>query len=461
MSAAVWVASVAVSELLLNPIVYSYLQPPRQEAVLQRQNGRFQELIDSCAAWIVLPRNARLIVVFWAVAFALALTQVRHLTVGDATTVTPLLDWHSPYNRSHLAIQRYFGGVEPLIIVVEGKEKGAMTDPKLLRTVERFQRYMERDPDVGYSFSVSDIIQAVSMTFYDRQPRWAVIPPSRQTVSSLFFFFFAGAPPGEATRYLDPSYTVSRVTFYCANHQGDTIARIMRTAQHFIYNHPLDNAEFRLAGGLIGVTAAANEEILKNDILMNVLGFGMIFCIVMCTYRSPVAAGVLMMGLFLANGVVNAYMGFRNIGINLQSLPIVTVGVGFGIDYALYIVSRAIEEYRGDVAEAVRRGLVTAGKAVTFTAATLITATLLWAFASIRFCSEMGLLLALWMAISFLGACTFVPAVLVLCQPRFFVRAAEKNRRLSSQSDQATDADVFSPSPDALLKERAGVRAPK
>ena len=119
-------------------------------------------------------------------------------------------------------------------------------------------------------------------------------------------------------------------------------------------------------------------------------------------------------------------MGFRNIGINLQSLPIVTVGVGFGIDYALYIVSRAVEEYDGDVSEAVRLGLTTAGKAVAFTAVTLITATLLWAFASIRFCSEMGLLLALWMAVSFLGSCTFVPAALVLWQPKFFVRAAKE-----------------------------------
>jgi len=38
----------------------------------------------------------------------------------------------------------------------------------------------------------------------------------------------------------------------------------------------------------------------------------------------------------------------------------------------------------------------------------------------------MGLLLALWMGISFLGACTFVPALLVLVKPKFFLRAAEE-----------------------------------
>src|SRR6185503_16900984 len=150
---------------------------------------------------------------------------------------------------------------------------------------------------------------------------------------------------GETARFIDPSYSLSHVTFFAKNHQGDNVARILDEAREFVKNNPMDKADFRLAGGLIGVTGAANEEIVKNDILMNLLGFGTIFLIVMFTYRSGVAALVLMIGLFLANGVVNAYMGFTNIGINLQSLPIVTVGVGFGIDYALYIVSRAVEEF--------------------------------------------------------------------------------------------------------------------
>jgi uncharacterized protein len=204
------------------------------------------------------------------------------------------------------------------------------------------------------------------------------------------------------------------------------VARIIDEVRTFVKDNPMEKADFRLAGGLIGVTAAANEEILKNDILMNFLGFGTIFLIVMFTYRSAIASLVMMVGLFLANIMVNAYMGYRNVGINLQSLPIVTVGVGFGIDYALYIVSRAVEEFKGDVTEAVRLGVATAGKAVTFTAVTLVMSTTLWAFSNIRFCSEMGLLLALWMTVSFFGSCTFVPAVLVLWKPKFFLRAAEE-----------------------------------
>jgi predicted RND superfamily exporter protein len=425
-SASVWVTSVAISELLLNPIVYFYLKAPERENVLHREDGIFQRVVTACATWIVDRKNAMGIVIFWVVAFLISLTQVQHLTFGDPTASTPLLHEDSPYNLSHREIQKYFGGIEPLIVVVEGRSKDVLKDPNILKTMEKFQRTLERDPDIGYSFSLADIVQSINMTFYDMQPRWSVIPAEIPKISSLFFYYFAGAPPGETSRFLDPSYTVSHVTFFCKNHQGDNVARIIDEARNFVRDNTMEKADFRLAGGLIGVTGAANEEIVKNDILMNLLGFGTIFIIVMFTYRSAVASLVMMIGLFLANGVVNAYMAYKNIGINLQSLPIVTVGVGFGIDYALYIVSRAVEEFKGDVTEAVRLGLATSGKAVTFTAITLVVATLLWAFANIRFCSEMGLLLALWMGISFLGSCTFVPALLVLLKPKFFLRAAEE-----------------------------------
>ena len=425
-SASIWVASIAISELLLNPSIYYYLKAPEKENVLGREAGVFQRVMNAVAGWVVVPRNARLIVAFWVVGALLSLTQLRHLTIGDPSASTPLLRETSPYNLSHLEIQKYFGGIEPLIIVVEGRDKDVLKDPDLLRTMEKFQRELERDPDVGYSFSLADIVQSINMTFYDLQPRWSVIPYEIPKVSSLFFYYFASAPPGETGRFIDPSYRISHVTFYCKNHQGDNVERILNEARQFVKDNPMDKADFRLAGGLIGVTGAANEEIVKNDILMNFLGFGTIFLIVMFTYRSAIASVVMMLGLFLANIMVNAYMGYRNVGINLQSLPIVTVGVGFGIDYALYIVSRAVEEYKGDVTEAVRLGVATAGKAVAFTAVTLVMSTTLWAFSHIRFCSEMGLLLALWMTVSFFGSMTFVPAVLVLWKPKFFLRAVEE-----------------------------------
>ena len=121
-----------------------------------------------------------------------------------------------------------------------------------------------------------------------------------------------------------------------------------------------------MAGGLVGVLAAVYEEVLRNNILMNVLSFGTIFLICVITYRSFVAGVLLMVPMLVANSVINAYMGARGIGINLNTLPVVTVGVGFGIDYGIYILSRVAEEVRlgRGTADAVVVSLASAGRVV-------------------------------------------------------------------------------------------------
>jgi predicted RND superfamily exporter protein len=301
-----------------------------------------------------------------------------------------------------------------------------MKDPHVLGTMERFQRHLERDPGIGYSFSLADIIRAVNRVFHELEPKWAVIPDSWTDIGGLFFIFFSGSPPSETAKYVDPSYTTAHVTFFAKNHQGDNIRRIIARAERFIAENPMDKATFKLAGGLIGVLAAANEEILRNDILMNFLGFFTIWIILLFTYRSWTCGLYLLAPMVCSNLICNAVMAYRNIGINIHTLPLVTVGVGFGVDYGMYMVSRIIEEIRirHDIVESTREAMVTTGKAITFTAVTMVVSTSFWIFSNIRFNAEMGLLLAIWMGIGYLGAQTLLPIMLVGLKPAFIMREA-------------------------------------
>jgi predicted RND superfamily exporter protein len=434
-TASFWILAITISELLLNPIIYDLLAAPDAEVVTKRSDGLFKRAIQRFAD-VVLSRAGKVTtLVFWIALSAVCATQWTNLTIGDPTAASPLLFVDSPYNKSHTKIQGKFGGVEPLIIVAEGQDKNAMKDPEALKTMEKFQRFLERDPGVGYSFSLTDIIRAVNSVFHELEPKWGVIPNNWVDIGGLFFIFFSGSPPTETAKYVTTDYQTAHVTFFCRDHKGSNIERIIHRSEEFIAANPMDKASFKLAGGLIGVLAAANQELLRNDVMMNALGFGTIYIVLLFTYRSFVSGLIMLLPLIVSNFVINAYMGYQNMGININTLPVITVGVGFGIDYGLYIVSRSIESYfelegkyseeqnNDRVSEAVYLAVTTAGKNVTFVSVTMVFSTMAWPLiTNIRFCAEMGLLLAIWMTISWAASLTLLPVVLAVTKPKFIQR---------------------------------------
>ncbi len=423
-----WILAITVAELLLNPIVYYYLRAPDPDVVLARDRGWYKNLVRRVTDWNISRTGRIAIATFWGIATLVSLFFASGIQIGDPTSASPLVWKDSPYNVSHARIQEKFGGVEPLIVVAEGHDRDAMKDPAVLQTMEKFQRFLERDRDVGYSFSLTDILRTVNMVFHELEPKWGVIPSSVRDVGQTFFIFFANSPPTETAKYVTPDYQTAHVTFFCRNHKGDNIARIIERCKEFIADNPMEKATFKLAGGLIGVLAAANEELLRNDLMMNLLGFGTMYIIMLFTYRSWAAGLYLLAPLMVANIIINATMALAGISININTLPLVTVGLGFGIDYGLYILSRTIEEIqdRGDLVESMREAMVTTGKAVSFTAVAMVASTAAWAFSNIAFNAIMGVMLAGWMLVSFLAGVSLLPVMVIALKPKFIMREAHK-----------------------------------
>ena len=123
----------------------------------------------------------------------------------------------------------------------------------------------------------------------------------------------------------------------------------------------------------------------------------------------------------MSNAVTFAYMAWRDIGLTVNTLPVLTLGIGLGVDFGFYIVDRIREHYRqhADAAEAVLDALQTAGKGVVITGSTMILSVVLWQLSALRFQAEMGVLIALWMAVAATAALTVVPALALVFRPAF------------------------------------------
>jgi predicted RND superfamily exporter protein len=186
-----------------------------------------------------------------------------------------------------------------------------------------------------------------------------------------------------------------------------------------------------MAGGIMGILAAINEEVERSHMANITLLLFVIFVLHSVTYNSIPSGFIILLQLSTATLLSLAYMAVKGVGLNINTLPVQAVGVGIGVDYAIYIVDRIRQEVvdTEDIDEAVRRAIRTTGMAVTFTATTIVGGIFLWSFSNLRFQAEMAQLLVILMVINMLGAITVVPAFYSILRPKVATALLSEEQR--------------------------------
>jgi uncharacterized protein len=108
----------------------------------------------------------------------------------------------------------------------------------------------------------------------------------------------------------------------------------------------------------------------------------------------------------------NRPAAWLGIGLKVSTLPVIALGVGIGVDYALYLMSIQLQQQRagGPLAEAYKIALHFTGKVVGLVGVTLAAGVITWFWSPIKFQADMGILLTFMMLWNMVGALVLIPA---------------------------------------------------
>jgi predicted RND superfamily exporter protein len=419
-----WALSAVFSSLVLNPALFASFK--KLWIPIEYKENAFDRVLKRIlvrmSGWTF--GSGRYITVGVAVAvLIIAVVSSRSLKYGDANPGDPILWPDSQYNTSVKKTNDRFPGVDQMWVAIEGKEKWDATKPDVVMGMEILKQYMMEDPNVGFATSFADIIKGANRLAHGNDPKMAYIPVDQNAIQTLVHFVMYGLAPGEMDSWVDYTVTGSNVRLYLKNHEGSLLEEVINRVRGFIQSNPklMENAVAKPAGGLGGILAAANEVIASRNHPILIFILAVIFVHCSLTYWSVLAGVIFTISLVLANFLAFTYMAFKGIGLNINTFPVVSLGIGMGVDYGLYIVSRIIEVYRveKDLGKSVRGGMVTAGRAVFFTATMMTAGVIFWYFSPLRFQAEMGLLLGILMMGNMVVGVLVLPAVINIIKPKF------------------------------------------
>ncbi len=174
----------------------------------------------------------------------------------------------------------------------------------------------------------------------------------------------------------------------------------------------------RDAGLDVGFGGYLGQKVSKPEThVSELVGLGMAVIVLLFTFGTVVA-----MGLPIVTALIGLVSGLSIITLisHISEVPTVAptlatmIGLGVGIDYALFIVTRHLEQRRDgmETRESIARSCASSGGAVVFAGCTVMVALLSLAVVSIPLVTTLGYTSALVVAVAVVAAITLLPALL-------------------------------------------------
>ena len=412
LTASVGVAVLILTNLILLPVLLSYVGvSPAAAARSLRGNDMAPRGLNRI--WGLLERFterrwATAAVLASALLLAFGVYAGHHLKIGDLDAGAPELRASSRYNQDNAYITaNYSLSSDQFAVIVKTEKEGCLKYQTLVEA-DRLAWDLRQVPGVQTTVALPDAVRRITAGSNEGSPKWLTISRNQDVLN-----YGAQQASVNNPELFNTECSVMPVIAYLSDHRAETLDRVVQASAEFAAAHSTPERQFLLAAGSAGIDAATNIVVRQAWTQMLLLVYAAVTVLCFITFRNWRAVVVAIVPLVVTSFLCEALMVALGIGVKVATLPVVALGVGIGVDYALYLLSVQLAQQRVGVPlrEAYRRALQFTGKVVVLVGVTLAAGVVTWAFSPIKFQADMGILLAFMFVWNMVGAVILIPAL--------------------------------------------------
>ena len=433
-TASIGVAVIIMTNLVLLPVLLSWVHLRNAHKYRERllTKAHKKSWLWEFLASFTEPGRAALAIGIAALLFVVGFWKAQDMKIGDSEPGVPELRPDSRYNQDALLISEKFAlGVDVLTIIAETVPNACTENYNVMEAMDRFAWNLANVEGVQKVITLPMVAKVVNSGWNEGNVKWQILPRDnyllRQALSNI----------ETDTGLLNRDCSAMPIMVFTTDHRAETIVRIVNRVKElrdelnigdvaFGMEHEVldemseepgestaDMLSFRLATGNVGVMAATNEDIAAAEKPMLALVFGSIIVLCLVTYRTVLGTLCIVLPLVVVSTLAEALMAIYGIGLKVNTLPVVALGVGIGVDYGIYIYNRLdiLLKEGFTLREAYYRTLRLTGRAVIFTGFTLAAGVGTWIFSALQFQADMGILLSFIFLANMVGAIVILPAL--------------------------------------------------
>lgn len=406
-TASIGVAVVILTNLILLPVLLSYVK--FGDDYRDRMINRATKLRP---VWMFIAnfshrKPAAVIIACGLLLAALGFWKGSEIKIGDLHQGVPEFHEDSVYNRdTRIISDRFSIGVDVLSVIAETQKDGCI-DYEVMHDIDRFGWAISNIEGVQSVISLANLARQINSGWNEGSLKWRELPRNRHMLVQSV------ALVPTSSGLLNKDCSVMPILIFTKDHKAETIDRVINSVKRYRDEYASAKVKYQLASNNVGVMAATNEAVREAQFPILVYVFSAIIALCLVTFRSISATLCIVLPLALVSMLAYALMAYLEIGLKVNTLPVVALGVGIGVDYGIYIFSRLHSLMRQGMhyKEAFRLALAITGSGVLFTAVILALGVMTWIFSDLKFQADMGIMLTFMFLVNMLGAIVLLPAL--------------------------------------------------
>ncbi|CAG4883659.1 RND transporter [Georgfuchsia toluolica] len=433
LTASIGVTMLIFTNLILLPVLLSYTGVSERAAKRALSVKGTPQLGGGSTLWNWIERFTER---RWAIG-ALAISALlmlaafivsQRLAIGDLEPGAPELRADSRYNRDNTYITGHYSlSSDQFAVMIKTEAEGCLKYPTLIEA-DRLAWEMQQLPSVQTTVFLGNAIRQITAGSYEGSPKWLTLARNQDVLNY-------GAQQASVNNpdLFNNDCSLMPVIAYLTDHRAETLDSLVAVTHRFAEEHSTPERQFLLAAGSSGIEAATNIVVREANRTMLIYVYAAVIALCFITFHNWRAVVVAVVPLVMTSILCEALMVILGIGVKVATLPVIALGVGIGVDYALYLLSIQLAQQRlgASLAVACKRSIEFTGKVVALVGFTLAAGVVTWIFSPIKFQADMGILLTFMFIWNMIGALILIPALshFLLKTPQ---QAGAKNQYLAT-----------------------------
>ena len=338
--ASINILSIFVLALLIIPILYSFMEPPKKKHL----NHLERKWMENVVNWMEKMVREQRITIYITTVIVIILGIIGLYQIRVSGSLIEDMPKTKAFYKDIKFFEKEFGGIMPLEILIDTKKEKGVMKLSTLKRMDKINEVIESFPELSRPVSVVNLVKYSKQAFYKGNPKYYQLPTSQE---QSYIFEYTKNSDGNSdmlNNFVDSTGQYARITTFMKDVGTDKMNDIQERLQQVVKKEfPEERYNVSFTGKAL-VFLKGTNYLIGNLVFSLSLAIFLISLFMAWMFRSFKMILISIIPNMLPLLITAGLMGFFEIPIKPSTILVFSIAFGISVDDTIHFLAKYRQE---------------------------------------------------------------------------------------------------------------------